>query len=198
MVAIALAKEKTITIPKALMYEMLDGIVVPYRGYQKVLAKKVKIEDIMGSSGLQSLVIDIIAEYLRLKFKKYRFMSSEVGLHLNHKNNLAADIAMFSKSALLQLKESNYIEIPPRAVIEIDTKADQSVFETESEYFRKKTQKLLDFGVELVIWFFTADQKMIIARPNQPWLITNFDYDFDFFGENMNLKKVLENEGLEF
>ncbi len=198
MVAVALAKEKTIKIPKALMYEMLDGIIVPYRGYKKVLAKKINIEDIMGSSGLQSLVIDIIAEYLRQQFKGYRFMSSEVGLHLNHKNNLSADIAMFPKSALSQLREVNYLEIPPRAVIEIDTKADQSVFETESEYFRRKTQKLLDFGVELVVWFFTADQKMIIARPNQPWLITNFDYDFDFLGENMNFKKVLEAEGLVF
>ena len=198
MVAVALAKEKTITIPKALMYEMLDGIVVPYRGYKKVLAKKISIEDIMGSSGLQSLVIDIIAEYLRQQFKDYRFLSSELGLHINHKNNLSADIAMIAKSALLQLREVNYLEIAPRAVIEIDTKADQSVFETESEYFRRKTQKLLDFGVELVVWFFTADQKMIIARPNQPWLITNFDYDFDFFGKNMNLKKILEMEGLKF
>jgi hypothetical protein len=96
------------------------------------------------------------------------------------------------------LREANYVAIPPRAVIEIDTKADESVFETESEYFRRKTQQLLDFGVELVVWFFTADQKMIIARPNQPWLITHFDYDFDFFGENINLKKVLEEEGLIF
>lgn len=53
MVAVALKKEKTITIPKALMYEMLEGVVVPYRGYQKVLAKKLKVEDIIGSSGLQ-------------------------------------------------------------------------------------------------------------------------------------------------
>lgn len=130
------------------------------------------------------------------KFKTYRFMSNEVGLHFNHKNNLSADIAMFPKSALLQLKESNYLEIPPRAVIEIDTKADQSVFETENEYFRRKTQKLLDFGVEIVVWFFTPDQKMIIAKPNQPWLITDFDYDF--CGETMNIKKILEAEGLVF
>ena len=195
---VALAKEKVITIPKALMYEMLDGIVVPYRGYQKVLAKKLNVEDIMGSSGLQSLVISIILEYLMTNFKNYRFMSSEVGLHLNHKNNLAADIAMFPKSALLQLRESNYVEIPPRAVIEIDTKADQSVFVVESEYFNRKTQKLLDFGVELVVWFFTADQKILIARQNQPWLVTHFDYDFDFLGTPMNLKKVLSEEGLDF
>jgi hypothetical protein len=197
MTAVALAKEKTITIPKALMYEMLDGIVVPYRGYQKVLAKKATIESIKYSTSLKSLCISIIADYYRQKFSNFRFLSSGVKLNL-HQNYLVADIAMFPKFALLQLKESNYVEIPPRAIIEIDTKADQSVFETESEYFRRKTQKLLDFGVELVIWFFTADQKMIIARPNQPWLITNFDYDFDFFGENMNLKKVLENEGLKF
>ncbi len=198
MVAVALAKEKTVTIPKSLMYEMLDGIIVPYRGYQKVLSKKLKLEDIMGSSGLQSLVISILIEHLVATFKKYRFMSSELGLHINHKNNLAADIAMYPKSALLQLKEVAYMEIPPRAVIEIDTKADQSVFETESEYFRRKTQKLLDFGVEIVVWFFTSDQKILIAKPNEPWLITNFDYDFDFLGENMNLKKIMEAEGLTF
>ncbi len=195
---VALAKEKVITIPKALMYEMLDGIVVPYRGYQKVLAKKVNVESIMGSSGLQSLVITILSNYLFPIFKDYFIMNGELGLHINHKNNLAADIALLPKSEIKKLSDANYIDFAPRAVIEIDTKADQSVFEVESEYFNRKTQKLLDFGVELVVWFFTADQKILIARQNQPWLVTHFDYDFDFLGHGINLKKVLEAEGLKF
>ena len=195
---VALAKEKTVTIPKALMYEMLDGIVVPYLGYEKVLAKKTNLENIMGSSGLQSLVIDIISNYLRGIFKDYRFLNSELGLHINHKNNLAADIAMYHKSMLLKLASENYLDTPPRAVIEIDTKADQSVFEYDGVYFNQKTQKLLDFGVEIVVWFFTSDQKIMIARPNQPWLTTHFDFDFDFLGQPMNLKKIMEDEGLRF
>jgi hypothetical protein len=32
-----------------------------------------------------------------------------------------------------------------------------------------KMQKLLDFGVEKVIWIFTGAQKAIISTPNQEW-----------------------------
>ena len=195
---VALAKEKVVVIPKSLMYEMLDGIVVPYLGYEKVLAKKTNLASIMGSSALQSLVVTILSNYLFPIFKDYFIMNGELGLHLNHKNNLSADIAVVPKSALPKLKEANYLDTPPRAVIEIDTKADQSDFEFEGVYFNQKTQKLLDFGVELVVWFFTSDQKIIIARPNQPWLTTHFDFDFDFLGQPMNLKKIMEDEGLRF
>ena len=195
---VALAKEKVVTIPKALMYEMLDGIVVPYLGYEKVLAKKTSLENIMGSSGLQSLVVTILSNYLFPIFKDYFIMNGELGLHINHRNNLSADIAVVPKSALPKLKEANYLDTPPRAVIEIDTKADQSDFEYDGVYFNQKTQKLLDFGVEIVVWFFTSDQKIIIARPNQPWLTTHFDFDFDFLGQPMNLKKIMEEEGLRF
>lgn len=195
---VTLEREKVITIPKALMYEMLDGKVIPYRGYEKVLAKKTNLESIMGSSGLQSLVIDIISNYLRGFFKQYRFLNGGLGLHFSHKSNFSADIAMYPKAVILENANTNYLDTPPRAVIEVDTKADLSGFEDEGVYFTKKTQRLLDFGVEIVVWFFTSDQKMIIAKPNQPWLIVNFDYTFDFLGHEMNVKNVLTEEGLKF
>lgn len=40
-------------IPDYLVYEVLDGQPLYYKGYQEVLAGRQKLEDIMGSSVLQ-------------------------------------------------------------------------------------------------------------------------------------------------
>ena len=48
---------KTRDIPQTLVYEMIDGTPVYYRGYQEVLAGSKKIEEIMGSSVLKGRVI---------------------------------------------------------------------------------------------------------------------------------------------
>jgi len=45
-------------IPKDLIFEELDGIPIYYRGYNEVIKKSKTLEDIMGSSTLQMVIID--------------------------------------------------------------------------------------------------------------------------------------------
>ncbi len=156
---------KTKEIPEDLVYEIIDGRKLYYKGYKDVLSKKKKIEDIIGGSGLQSFIIQYILEILYLKIgrKSYHFLTNEVGSHLSHKTNLSGDIHIFDKSSLPADKINvNYIDIPPKIAIEIDIRIDLSD-EKDFFYTFTKTQKLLDFGVEKVIWIFSKMQKVIIA-----------------------------------
>ena len=54
-------------IPKALIYEEIDGKPIYYRGYQDVLNKKNTPEGIMGSSSLQVKLAQLILRYLFTK-----------------------------------------------------------------------------------------------------------------------------------
>ena len=78
-------------IPEALVYEIIDGRKLYYKGYKDVLSKKKKIEDIMGASGLQSFIIQYILGilYIQVGRKDYHFLTNEVGSHLSHKTNLS-------------------------------------------------------------------------------------------------------------
>jgi len=74
-------------IPEALIYEIMDGEPLYYRGYKDVLNNKKSLDDIMGSSGLQSFIIQYILEILYIKVgrKLYHFLTNEVGTHLGKK-----------------------------------------------------------------------------------------------------------------
>jgi hypothetical protein len=50
-------KRKQKNIPESLVYEMMDGKPIYYQGYQSVLNKKRKPEDIIGSSSLQAILV---------------------------------------------------------------------------------------------------------------------------------------------
>ncbi|HCR48489.1 MAG TPA: hypothetical protein PLL64_05280 [Rhodothermales bacterium] len=38
----------------------------------------------------------------------------------------------------------------------------------------QKTQDLLDFGVERMIWILTRSQKIYVAEPNKPWMVVDW------------------------
>ena len=63
----------------------------------------------------------------------------------------------------------------PRVVIEVDVKTDLPANVSETEYVYDKTQKMLDFGVEKVIWILTETRRTLIAQPNERWILTNWD-----------------------
>lgn len=58
--------------------------------------------------------------------------------------------------------EEKYLTIPLIVLIEVDTKAGGEVF-AHSNYFPLKTQRLLEFGVEQVIW--------VLLSPKKLWLL---------------------------
>ena len=65
MTATALLEEKKVFyIPKQLIYEKLNGRKLYRRGYQNVLNKTKTIQETMGCSSLQGIIISILLRYL--------------------------------------------------------------------------------------------------------------------------------------
>ncbi len=162
-------------IPTSLIYEVIDGKPVYRKGYKDVLNKKKTLEEIMGSSSLQSAIISVIVKFLNKNLSDiYWVGASESGLHLALNENMSMDIPIYEieKHSSLSI---HYTNIPPKILIEVDIEADTESFENEMDYYFTKTQKLLDFGVEKVIWIFTGAQKTIISMPDKDWQTVNWD-----------------------
>jgi len=50
-------------------------------------------------------------------------------------------------------------------------------------------------GSKKVVWVFTEQKKLQIAEEGKPWLIVDFDYEFEIVdGIKFNLKELLEKE----
>lgn len=183
MVAIAIKPPKVAAKPKVpdfLVKEEIDGVRFYYQNYKDFLNKKKNLEDIMGSSAIQSLVI----EYLMAVFiegglrKKYRLFTNETGNNLGLRNNLQFDIALYDRTLLTADKITDkYVNaIAPTIVLEIDTdiSLDDTGFTAIQDYYFTKTQKLIDYGTQKVIWIFTKGKKIMVAEGSE-WHIYNFD-----------------------
>ncbi len=185
-------------VPKELIYEMRKGSPIYYRDYDKVLKGELPIEAVMGSSGLQAWLVDLIVTFLKsvLDKKKYKVLYNEVGYKFAPRSWYNLDIAIWEKEKVKPyLKENKLIPVAPEVVIEVDTKADLRKFENPQDYFHRKTQDLLNSGVKKVIWIFTEDKKVWIAEPKKPWLIVDWDYEIPVM-ENIkiNLEKLTKEE----
>ncbi|MCU0444060.1 MAG: Uma2 family endonuclease [Microscillaceae bacterium] len=185
-------------ISKALIFEVLDGKPLYRKDYQAVSKGTKILEDIMGSSLWQSILISLISEFLMRNLdKSYMVLGNELGVHLNKNNNLSADIAIFKRAdlknkSLLQ----QYATIAPEVVIEVDIKIEENQIKG-MDYFQVKTQKLLDFGVKKVLWFTSAQQKVMEASPNQTWTIDNWDKTIEVLGVQFSLAQLLAEEGFD-
>lgn len=197
----ATTRKKTAQIPHEFVYEEIDGVPLYYRGYKEAIAQNLSVENIMGSGELQSTLISVILDYLysNLDKKSYRIITSEAGLHLKKNTNLSADIAIYDKRLLKDRKPQNkYFDIPPLVNIEVDTKADLQDFPAGTDYYHIKTQKLLDFGVKQVVWFFTPSRKVMVAHPNQPWMTTDWDQPVHLLeSHTFSLSELLRQEGIQ-
>jgi Uma2 family endonuclease len=185
-------------IPSYLVYEIMDGKPVYYQNYKKVLRNTIQKEKIMGYGLLQWVIINLLTKYFNQNLSNnYFVLGGEGGIHLSNKDNLSLDFAVFETAQLNFLALQNkYIDIPPKLVIEVDTKAEtESVKDTN--YYTRKTQKLLDFGVSEVIWIFTETHKIWLARPNQAWLIINWNDDLEALGIPLNLQQLLDDNGIK-
>jgi Uma2 family endonuclease len=170
-------------VPEALVYEMDNGVPIYYRGYKEVLAGTKHPEEIMGSSIIQSRVISHLLKFLfrHLPEEHYEVLSNELGLLFKKNSWRACDIAIFEQEKLKDVQFSNeYAKVPPKIVIEVDTKADIQSFESIEQYYHRKTDQLLQFGVERVVWIFTAEpRKIMIAAPNADWRITDWTSEIE-------------------
>jgi Uma2 family endonuclease len=181
-------------IPPQFIYEIMDGKPIYYKGTVEAIANNKKVEEIIGSSGLQSTIIEYL---MKLFFKydiqdKFRFLSSELGLHLDKQNNLAGDICIFEKEKLpIALAYKHYVNIPPKIQIEIDIQAESSLFDTTDSYIYKKTDKLLNFGVEKVIWIKTESKKVLVATAGENWQTMDWAKDIEIMeGLSFNIHDI--------
>ncbi len=183
-------------IPNYLIYEILGNKKIYYKDYKKVVSGELPPEAVMGSSDIQAWIISTIVEFLIKNLpKNYKVLFNEVGYFYTSSRSkkwLNLDIAILSRETLKKL-QGTYLKIPPEVVIEVDTKADLS--DIGDEYYIAKTERLLRSGIKKVIWIFTDVKKLQIAEPEKPWLVVDFDYEFEIIDNiKLNLEKLIEEE----
>ncbi|MBC7570492.1 MAG: Uma2 family endonuclease [Spirosoma sp.] len=192
-------KQPSVAI-ESLIYEVMDGRPLYYRGYEDVLAGHKTPEEVMGSSSLQWVLASYFMRIMirQLDDKKYWFASNEAGVHIDHRNNLAHDIAIYDKLVLTPRKiNTKYADVPAIVAVEIDVKADISRVQ-DFNYVNRKTQKLLDFGSEKVIWVFSSTQQVMVAGKNaDAWLTMDWHRDLLLHdGQTFNIGQYLDEEGI--
>jgi len=186
-------------IPKELIYEMRFGSPIYYRDYDRVLSGEKALEEVMGSSDLHAWLLYAILKFLSkvLDEKKYTVLAGEVGYKFAKGSWYNLDIAIYEKKKLGKLR-GKFVTVSPEVVIEIDTKADLRKFENPQDYFHRKTQDLLNSGVNKVIWIFTKERKVWFAERDRPWLIVGWDYDLEISDDiKLNLFELFKKEGIE-
>mgnify|MGYP000527351307 CR=1 FL=1 len=198
-----LQKKESVVTPESLIYEIMDGQPIYYRGYKNVLNQTKTIEEIMGCSTLRFAIINYLLRllYSNIDDSDYLIANNEAGVHLDEKNNLSADIALFDWTVLTPQKvNKKYADVPPKYVIEVDISGEFDVQKSSflpSDYVHIKMQKLLDFGVEKVIWIFSESQKITIAEPNKDWITKDWHQEIELFeGIKMNIGEYLQQKGI--
>ena len=188
-------------LQERLVRETLDGRPLYYAGYQAVLAGRKTAESIMGSSSLQWVLVGYFMEFmiLHLDRKKYWFATNEAGVHLDHRDNLAHDVAIYEKAALPPSQiNARYVQVPAKVVVEIDVRIDMQD-PADSNYVNRKIRKLLDFGTEKVIWIFTDSRQVLVAeRGAEAWLTMDWHRELELLdGQFFNVGRYLAEEGVE-
>lgn len=188
-------------VPDYLIHEVMDGKPIYYRGYKEVLNGTKTFAEIMGSSTLQSFIIAYLQRllYKFLDDEVYTILSSETGIHLNKYNNLAGDILIFENSVLpIEAIDEHYATVPSKIAIEVDINIEAPGLEIDS-YIFNKTQKLLNFGVEKVIWITTKSKKVTVATRNEDWQVKDWNKDIEVFdGIIFNIGEYLRKKGSPF
>ena len=194
-------KPKFRKIPSHLVYEEINGLALPYKSFEDVLSGKKKVEAIMGSSSLQSILVYFLVFFIANKInrKKYLIATNESGLNLGAGNNISNDIAIFEKENVVLTDK--YFSKPPKVVIEVDVKIDLAgtQWTTEWDYIIEKSQKMLDFGTEKVIWITTKSKKIFVISPSEKWYLVDFSEDVHLMDDcTLNLTQLFLDEEMVF
>ncbi len=193
-------KVDTPEIPTYFVKEVLDGVPLYYKGYKEVLNNNKTLEDIMGSSSLQAIIVSYLMKVLikQLDDRTYYFLTNEIGSHISLKNNLSHDIAIFDKTVLTPDKiNKHYSDVPAKVIIEVDVNIEAEK-PLDWDYLSKKTETVFAFGTEKVIWILTESKKVIVAQPSQDWLIIDWNKDIELLdGQHFNIGTYLASEGIQ-
>jgi hypothetical protein len=158
--------------------------------------------EIMSCSDLRAIMVCVLNGFLftKLNRKQYIVGTNESGLHMAVNDNLGNDIAIFDKAQVGKLK-GKYFDVPTKVVIGVDIKADVSAFINQDlEYIIAKSQKMLDFGVDKVVWILTSTRKIYVATRNEKQaIITDWDQDVPLLDDCvLNVKRLLEEEDISY
>jgi hypothetical protein len=194
--------ETTTAVPRILIYEEFDGHPIYRKGYKDVMLGLKKIEDIsMGTSTLQYFITSCILKALVRNLPDDYFSgAAELGLHLANNSNFSADVAIHRPGQLkVGFHSTKYSDVPPNVVIEVDIKIDESdFFQNEEEYFHKKTERLLQWGVERVIWIFSASRRVLVADNLKTWSFNSWDLPFTVIDDHqINVWDLMLASGFE-
>lgn len=193
-------RKKTVDVPPYLVYETLGGIPVLYKGWKNVLSGKQDFEGIIGYVSIQWMLISFLKDYLQPLFGKGKWvLSGEGGLSISQETILTVDLAIIDRRLIsLKTLTNNYLAIPPEVVINVDSKADlNSLPYSADDYYHVKTQQLLDFGTEQVVWIYSENKKIVIAKPDQPWLTVNWTDEIEIIGHRFTLQSMIDSFELE-
>lgn len=181
-----------IHIPESIIYEMVNGKPIYYRGWKDFLKGEKTIEQIMASSLIQSYLIGEVfaATHVALR-KSYILGTNEAGLKFKKGDWRAADICLWTKASLKNTPLHNhYSDIIPEIVIEVDTKADATEIPL---YYLEKTKDLHQHGVQRVLWIYTHSEQVMIAEKGQKWTIQDWSESFEVVdGFMLNIKDLID------
>lgn len=190
-------------VPDFLVKEEIDGVLFYYKGYQSVLNKTKTSEEIMGCSGLQSIIVEyLLATLIESGARKTHWLlTNESGNHLALRTNLQFDLAIYEKSSLTADKITRkYISgIAPKVVVEVDLDVELNNTQAANieEFVMLKTEKLLQYGTKKVIWIFTKSKKVLVAD-GPTWSINDWTNDFEILdGIVFNLAAYLLETGID-
>jgi hypothetical protein len=156
-------------VPDYLIYEVVAGKPLYYKGYKQVIKGTKTLEEVKMESQLQAGLKARISAFIGLILLKlgYEIASGELGLNLSKNDKRGADFAIYkAENWSWQPKCSN---LPPEVIIEIDVQAEMENM-TEMDYMQGKIKDYLAFGVKKVIWIFTKERLVFIATAQLPWL----------------------------
>ncbi len=166
-------RKSTSKIPNNLIYEVVKGKPIYYKGYKAVINKTKTIKDITLESLLQSWLKAQLSAFLihNLLGKGFQVTAGELGLNLSKEDKRGADIAIFKNENFVF--SEYFSNLPPEVIIEIDVKADTEN-ETEFDYVLEKITDYHRFGVKKVIWIFSKTKKIMDAPANKPWVMLDW------------------------
>ncbi len=160
---------------------MVNGQAIYYKGYQSYLDGEKQIEELMASSFIQSLIISRLLFLLQSQLgNEYEPLTNEVGIQFAPKSWRGADIAIL-RTADFEVTDINnkYLNFAPEVVIEIDTKAELRDIANPLGYYHVKTDELLQFGIQKVLWIFTDSQKVMVAEQGKRWETSGWDEEVE-------------------
>ena len=178
-----------------LIYEIIDRKPVYFKGYQDTLSGEKQVGEITGSSMLRSYILtNITAKIFNFLADDLFTILTHTNLYLDKSNNLAGDILIFDNDILKsETIDEHYADVPPKIAIEVDVTADTTEVGGVDGYIYKKVRKMLDFGIEKVIWINTFTKTILIADSNKDaWLVENWEKDIEIMeGLTINIPTML-------